>query len=80
MRGRFPRGRWCTPREGFRRESDFRPNPRIRDGLDSWCHECHVLAKKAWRAGSPEYVVACHERRRSEYREARFAGSCVREP
>ena len=30
--------------------SEFRRNPRCRDGLSSWCSECHNAASQQWRA------------------------------
>ena len=29
--------------------SEFRSNPRCRDGLSSWCAECHNEATRQWR-------------------------------
>ena len=29
--------------------SAFRSNPRCRDGLSSWCAECHNEASRLWR-------------------------------
>jgi hypothetical protein len=30
--------------------SEFRRNPRVRDGLSSWCSECHRDATRRWRS------------------------------
>ena len=29
---------------------EFRSNPRCRDGLSSWCAECHNEATRLWRS------------------------------
>jgi len=29
---------------------EFRANPALRSGLDSWCRPCHRAATRAWRA------------------------------
>jgi hypothetical protein len=34
--------RWLNKRE-------FRANPKLRGGLDSWCRECHRAATRDWR-------------------------------
>ena len=33
---------------------EFRRNPRCRDGLSSWCSECHVEATRRYRARKAE--------------------------
>ena len=40
-------GEWKPP-EGFS------PNPRMRNGLDSWCKECRNEYTRQWRADHPE--------------------------
>jgi hypothetical protein len=59
--------RWCTRCQSWKRESEFRPNPRMSDGLDSWCCECHVAATRAWRERNRDYVDARNAARRAEY-------------
>ena len=63
----FDGARWCPRCLGWKRESDFRPNSRMRDGLDSWCRECHVVATRAWRKRNRDYVEARNAARRAEY-------------
>lgn len=45
----------------------FPSNPRTRDGLSSWCRECHNAAVRAWRDRHPGYYASRrvkHEPRR----------------
>ena len=39
--------RKCGNKKEF---SEFRSNPRCRDGLSSWCAECHNEATRLWRS------------------------------
>ena len=41
--------------------------PRMREGLDSWCRECHVAATREWRERNRDYVDARNSARRAEY-------------
>jgi hypothetical protein len=63
----FEGGHWCTRCRQWKWESDFRPNPRMSDGFDSWCRECHVGATRAWRERNRDYVDAWNAARRVEY-------------
>ena len=36
----------------------FRCNPKMRDGLSSWCAECHTDATARWRRENPQKVQA----------------------
>ena len=51
----------------------FRPNPRLKSGLSSWCGSCHVLAQRRWRAAHPEYDAAYNASRR----QGPFALTCA---
>jgi hypothetical protein len=42
----------------------FRPNPKLRSGLSSWCRECQVERTRRWRAEHPEAVEASNAQRR----------------
>ena len=42
----------------------FPPNPRMRDGLHSWCRVCMALAARRWRERNAEKVTAYRESRR----------------
>jgi hypothetical protein len=42
----------------------FRPAPRLKAGVTSWCGECMAEATRQWRAANPETVAAYNERRR----------------
>jgi HNH endonuclease len=60
--------KWCRhcglekPTEAFRR------NPRCRDGLSSWCAECHRQAQRDWRSRNRERELA---KQRERYRARR---------
>jgi hypothetical protein len=41
--------------------AEFRRNPRMKDGLSSWCSACHNAATKRWR---DEHRDEINERRR----------------
>jgi hypothetical protein len=36
----------------------FPPNSRTRNGLSSWCRECHNEAVREWRERNPGYYVS----------------------
>jgi hypothetical protein len=46
---------------------DFRPAPKLRDSLSSWCVECHRQATRDWRARNPEQVAASNAARRVKH-------------
>jgi hypothetical protein len=48
---------------------EFRRNPRISDGLSSWCSVCHVAATRDWRRRNKELN---NKRRRERYARQRF--------
>jgi hypothetical protein len=58
---------------------EFRRNPRCRDGLSSWCSDCHSAATRAYRARIREAEqqareierLASNERLRIQSRERR---------
>lgn len=47
----------------------FRPNPKLRSGLASWCRDCQNAATQRWRAEHPELKIA--------RREGPFPTTCV---
>lgn len=51
--------------------AEFRPNVRMRDGLSSWCSDCHVEATRRWRAErdrlAEEAAAPRLERERAEH-------------
>ena len=54
--------------------SEFRANPRMRDGLSSWCAECHNAASRRWRdkqRALVEEALAARDRARVEALRAR---------
>ena len=76
----FDGARCCTRCRGWKPESDFRANPHLREGLDSWCRECHVVATRAWRERNRDYIDARNSRPpRRVRRGARLARAPVRE-
>jgi hypothetical protein len=50
--------------------AEFRTNPRVRDGLSSWCAECHNGATRRWRERQRELVTEALEARRRAHVEA----------
>jgi hypothetical protein len=44
--------------------AEFPANRRLRDGLDSWCRECHREATRRWRRENPDKVEAANIVRR----------------
>ena len=61
-------GKWCPSCKQWLTVKDFRPNPDLRHGIDSWCRECHKNAMREWRARNREYIDAYNAQRRAEYR------------
>jgi 5-methylcytosine-specific restriction endonuclease McrA len=56
----------------------FRPNPKMRDGLDSWCRACHNQATQAWREKHPERVAEYNAARRVLGPDGFYTKTCVR--
>ena len=54
--------------------SEFRANRRMRDGLSSWCAECHNAASRRWRDRQRELVAEALEARRRADLERLRAG------
>jgi hypothetical protein len=55
-----------------KRSQEFRRNARCRDGLSSWCAECHTAATRAYRQRRREAEVeAAWRRRRAETQKLR---------
>jgi hypothetical protein len=44
----------CARCGWFKAAEDFRPNPHLRSGLNSWCRECCREANRRWRAENRE--------------------------
>ena len=42
----------------------FSPNPRMGDGLSSWCRDCASAATREWRARTPAYAKGYNAGRR----------------
>jgi predicted nucleic acid-binding Zn ribbon protein len=61
---------WCCRCRQWLPVEAFRPNPRLRDGIDSWCKRCRADGVRAWRERNPGAVRAENERKRREYRQA----------
>ena len=45
--------------------AEFARNPRMRDGLHSWCRVCMAWAARRWRERNPERVEAYNLGRRA---------------
>jgi hypothetical protein len=39
----------------------------MRDGVDSWCRECHLAATREWRERNRAHIDARNAARRAEY-------------
>jgi hypothetical protein len=48
----------CRKCDKTKPTSEFRRNPPCRDGLSSWCAECHREATRRWRAEHREEINA----------------------
>jgi hypothetical protein len=53
----------------------FKPDPKLRRGLDSWCRSCHNEATAKWRESNPDQVEAYNVGRRKVVEMAR-CGHC----
>jgi hypothetical protein len=62
--------KWCPSCRRWLRVEAFRPNPNLRDGIDSWYRACHAQANRDWREKNPDAVAAYNAERRRDYREA----------
>ena len=40
----------CTRCQGWLALEAFRPNPKLKSGLSSWCKDCQLEATQRWRA------------------------------
>jgi hypothetical protein len=67
---RGPGGRRCAHCGRDLPPTAFRRNPRLQDGLASWCRECQVAATRAWRAANAGEI---NKRKRATYAENRDA-------
>lgn len=49
IRRQVPNGKLCSTCQQFKEPSDFSPNKRYRDGLQSECKSCHAMrARRAF--------------------------------
>lgn len=55
--------------------AEFPANKRTRDGLTSWCRECHYAATKAWGERNPEATERYSAKRRIRH-ELRTCEEC----
>lgn len=65
------RGRTCTRCKRWKQAAAFRPNPKLRVGLSSWCRRCQVARTREWRADASVEIAA--------RRRALFADPLVRD-
>ena len=54
----------CRKCGQVKRSQEFRRNARCRDGLSSWCADCHVEATRAYRQRRREAEAEAAWRRR----------------
>ena len=64
------RSRRCARCDLYMRPEAFAPNPKMADGLHSWCRECAVANTRKWRAANRKTL---NKRKRAAYRENRVA-------
>src|SRR5947209_1007177 len=62
--------RRCARCDRYLRPEAFAPNPKMADGLHSWCRSCVVANTRKWRAANGKVLNA---RKRAAYRENRVA-------
>lgn len=46
IRRQVPQGKFCSTCQQFKEPSDFSPNKRYRDGLQSECKSCHAMSAR----------------------------------
>jgi hypothetical protein len=63
-------GKWCRECHFYFAAAGFRPNPRIRDGLHTYCKSCERARHARWRVEHPEVVEAYNASRRAAYQVA----------
>ena len=66
FRERRPLAKACRKCGETKEAPEFRANPRMRDGLSSWCAECHNAASRRWRDRQRELVAEALEARRRD--------------
>ena len=49
----MPKTKTCTKCGARKPISKFAKNRTTKDGLSSWCRECHIIANRAWRSKQP---------------------------
>ena len=80
--GRFndpPVEKLCSQCQKWLPIDRFRPNPRMRHGLNSRCKECQLERTRRWRREHPEAEQRYNAERRARYREEhpRAERACV---
>jgi hypothetical protein len=50
--------KFCVKCRQWLHVREFRPNPKVRTRLDSWCRSCHRAATREWRAGRTRPAAA----------------------
>jgi hypothetical protein len=56
--------RQCARCKNWLQPAAFARNPRVRDGLSSWCRKCQVARTRGWRA---EHRTAILAKRRQQW-------------
>jgi hypothetical protein len=62
-----PTEKLCARCDQWKPLEAFRPNPRMRSGLNSWCKGCQKQRNREWRAEHPEAELNYNEKRRTAY-------------
>ena len=63
-----PAEKLCSGCEQWLPLDQFRSNPRLRTGLNSWCEKCGLERTCRWRAERPEAEEKYNAERRARYR------------
>ena len=70
----------CRNCSQVKRSDEFRSNARCRDGLSSWCSDCHNAATRGYRARIREAEAQARELERIESNERLASRSVNAEP
>jgi hypothetical protein len=65
----------CSKCGEFKEAAAFRPNPRLKSGLDSWCSACRDAYLATWKADDVDARRRAH-RATGPFRENRVCSEC----
>jgi hypothetical protein len=64
----------CTRCQGWLPDEAFRPNPKLKSGLSSWCKECQLEETRRWRAEHRDEINAARREAYGSSRPHRYPG------